>query len=216
MEQLDKAAVIARIKHDRAIAIIRTPSAEQALATAQAVIAGGFKMVEITFGVPDATGVIAELVKQNAPEILFGAGTVLTRAHVNEAVDAGAQFLVSPCVLPEVIEAARERQVTNLPGAFTPTEIYQAYSLGGDIIKLFPAVQSGPQYLKAIRGPLPDIPIVPTAGVTTANVAEWFGAGAIAVGAAGAVLDATAIAKGNWNAVRELARQFMTAVLRAP
>src|SRR5207237_2022611 len=111
------------------------------------------------------------------------------REQVREAVEAGARFLVSPCVLPEVIDAAHELQVAIIPGAFTPTEIYTAYSLGADIVKIFPAVKFGPEYLRAVRGPLPQIPIMPTSGVAASNVAEWFRAGAIAVGAVSSVLE---------------------------
>ena len=215
MKQLDKAAVLARIKSEGAVAILRTATAEQALGAAEAVIAGGFRIVEITYGVPTAPEVIARLVADNDPELIFGAGTVLTAEHVNESVDVGAQFLVSPCVLAEMIVAGAERDVVTIPGAFTPTEIYTAYSLGADLVKLFPAVRSGPEYLKAIRGPLPEIPIIPTAGVNTANVAEWFGAGAVALGAAGSVFDRAAIEAGDWSTVTTLAREFIAAVRRA-
>ncbi|HEY0368732.1 MAG TPA: bifunctional 4-hydroxy-2-oxoglutarate aldolase/2-dehydro-3-deoxy-phosphogluconate aldolase [Chthoniobacterales bacterium] len=211
----DKSAVIARIKSDRAIAILRTATAEQALAAAEAVIAGGFRIVEITYGVPNAPDVIAQLVSRNAPELIFGAGTVMTAKQANDAIDAGAQFLVSPSVTTEMIDTARERNVVSIPGAFTPTEICAAYSLGADLVKLFPAVQFGPAYLNAIRGPLPQIPIVPTAGVTITNVAEWFNAGAVAVGAAGGVFDKAAIESGNFDRVRETAGDFIAAVQRA-
>jgi 2-dehydro-3-deoxyphosphogluconate aldolase/(4S)-4-hydroxy-2-oxoglutarate aldolase len=212
MKQLGKAAVLARIKAEGAVAIFRTTTAEQAISAAEAVIAGGFRIVEITYGVPTALDVIARLARDHGQEVLVGAGTVLTAAQVNEAVDAGAQFLVSPCVLAEMIAAGRERDVVTIPGAFTPTEIYQAWSSGADLVKLFPAVRSGPEYLKAIRGPLPDIPIIPTAGVTTANAAEWISAGAVALGAAGGVFDRASIEKGDWGNVTKLAREFLAVV----
>ena len=215
MKQLDRTAVLARIKDEGAVAIFRTATAEQAIAAAEAAIAGGFRVVEITYGVPTALDVIARLVREHGSEVLVGAGTVLTAADVNKAVDAGAQFLVSPCVLPEMIAAGRERDTVTIPGAFTPTEIYTAYSLGADLVKLFPAVRSGPEYLKAIRGPLPDIPIIPTAGVNTANAAGWISAGAVALGAAGGVFDRTAIETGEWETVTKLARDFLAAVRRA-
>jgi 2-dehydro-3-deoxyphosphogluconate aldolase/(4S)-4-hydroxy-2-oxoglutarate aldolase len=215
MKQLDRPAVLARIKDEGAIAIFRTTTAEQAVRAAEAAIAGGFRVVEITYGVPTAIDVVARLVREHGADILVGAGTVLTRAQVNEAVDAGAQFLVSPSVLPEMIAAGRERDIVTIPGAFTPTEIYTAWSLGADLVKLFPAVRSGPEYLRAIRGPLPDIPIIPTAGVNTANAAEWISAGAVALGAAGGVFDRTAIEKGDWDTVTRLAREFLAVVRRS-
>src|SRR5947209_11473454 len=170
----DKASVIKRIKSERAVAVIRTNSTDRALAAAQAVIAGGFRAVEITFSFAQAADAITRLRETNEDDLLIGAGTILTRQQVNQAVEAGARFLVSPCVLPGVIAAAHQLQVAIIPGAFTPTEIYTAHSLGADIVKIFPAVRFGPEYLKAIRGLLPNIPIMPTSRVVASNVGDWF------------------------------------------
>jgi 2-dehydro-3-deoxyphosphogluconate aldolase / (4S)-4-hydroxy-2-oxoglutarate aldolase len=212
---LDKAAIVARIKSEGAVGVIRTDSTERALAAARALVAGGFRAIEITYSFPGATDAIAKLAETNERDLLLGAGTILKRQQVHEAVGAGAQFLVSPCVLPEVIDAAREHQVAVIPGAFTPTEIYTAYSLGADIVKIFPAVRFGPEYLKALRGPLPQIPIMPTSGVDASNVADWFRAGAVAVGAVGSVLDPLLIQNGEWNALTKRARDFINAVRAA-
>ena len=206
----DKAAVLERIKSERAIAVIRTDTIERALRTAEAAIGGGFRAIEITFSFAGAAEAIEKLAEKR--ELLVGAGTILTREQVHEAVGAGARFLVSPCVLPEVIDAARELQVAMIPGAFTPTEIYTAHSLGADIVKIFPAVKFGPEYLKAVRGPLSNIPIIPTSGVDVSNVADWFRAGAVAVGAVGSVFDPVLIQKGEWNELTTRAHQFMEAV----
>ncbi|MFL6528240.1 MAG: bifunctional 4-hydroxy-2-oxoglutarate aldolase/2-dehydro-3-deoxy-phosphogluconate aldolase [Chthoniobacterales bacterium] len=211
MSDSSKDAVVERIKAVRAIAVIRTATVDQALDTAHAVIEAGFELVEITYGVPEAARVIARLVDER-PDLCFGAGTVLTAEQVDESVNAGAQFLVSPCSLPEMIAAARERDVVCIPGAFTPTEVYIAYSLGADFVKIFPAVANGPEYLRAMRGPLPDIPIIPTSGVTTGNVGDWFRAGAVAVGAVGSVLDPELIRSGNWDALSQRAREFLAAI----
>jgi len=207
---VDKAAVVKRIKTERAVAVIRTDSIERALSAADAVIAGGFRVVEITYSFADAARAIAKLAERD--ELLIGAGTILNREQVREAVEAGARFLVSPCVLPEVIDAARELDVAMIPGAFTPTEIYTAYSLGADIVKIFPAVKFGPEYLKAVRGPLPQIPIMPTSGVDASNVAEWFRAGAVAVGR---LLDPALIRNGDWKELTKRAQEFMAAVRAA-
>jgi 2-dehydro-3-deoxyphosphogluconate aldolase/(4S)-4-hydroxy-2-oxoglutarate aldolase len=211
----DKAAVVARIKAEGAVAVIRTDSTERALGAARAVIAGGFRVIEITYSFAGATDAIAKLAEANKSDLLIGAGTILNRQQANQAVGAGARFLVSPCVLPEVIDAAHELQVAVIPGAFTPTEIYTAYSLGADIVKIFPAVRFGPEYLKAVRGPLPQIPIMPTSGVDASNVAEWFSAGAIAVGAVSSVLDPALIQNGEWNELANRARAFIDAVRAA-
>jgi 2-dehydro-3-deoxyphosphogluconate aldolase / (4S)-4-hydroxy-2-oxoglutarate aldolase len=212
---LDKAAVVSRIKAERAVAIIRTDSIERALEAANAVIAGGFRIIEITFSFREASKAIGKLADNNEHDLLLGAGTILTPEQVHEAVEAGARFLVSPCVLPEVIEAAQELQVAIIPGAFTPTEIYTAYSLGADIVKIFPVIKFGPEYLKAVRGPLPQIPIIPTSGVDASNVAEWFRAGAVAVGAVSSVLDPELIRNGDWNEITRRARHFIDAVRAA-
>jgi 2-dehydro-3-deoxyphosphogluconate aldolase/(4S)-4-hydroxy-2-oxoglutarate aldolase len=209
---LDKAAVVSRIKAERAVAVIRTDSIERALAAANAVIAGGFRIIEITFSFREASNAIAKLADSNEGDLLLGAGTILTCDQVHEAVEAGARFLVSPCVLPEVIEAAHELQVAIIPGAFTPTEIYTAYSLRADIVKIFPAIKFGPEYLKAVRGPLPQIPIIPTSGVDASNVAEWFRAGAVAVGAVSSVLDPELIRNGDWDEITRRASEFIAAV----
>jgi 2-dehydro-3-deoxyphosphogluconate aldolase/(4S)-4-hydroxy-2-oxoglutarate aldolase len=209
---LDKVAVVQRIRQERAVAVIRTDSVERAVAAANAAVGGGFRVIEITLSFPEASRVIAELAENNDGGLLIGAGTILTREQVREAVEAGAKFLVSPCVLPEVIDAAHELQVAIIPGAFTPTEIYSAYSLGADIVKIFPAVKFGPEYLKAVRGPLSQIPIMPTSGVDASNVAEWFRAGAVAVGAVGSVFDPVLIRDANWNELTKRAREFMEAV----
>jgi 2-dehydro-3-deoxyphosphogluconate aldolase / (4S)-4-hydroxy-2-oxoglutarate aldolase len=210
---IDKSVVIERIKSERAVAVIRTDSVERALAAANAAIDGGFRVIEITFSFPEASNAIAKLAENN--DLLVGAGTILNRGQVHEAVAAGARFLVSPCVLPEVIDAARELKVAIIPGAFTPTEIYTAYSLGADIVKIFPAVKFGPEYLKAVRGPLPQIPIMPTSGVDASNVADWFRAGAVAVGAVSTVFDPALIQQSDWDRLTKRAREFMEAVRSA-
>ena len=210
---LDKAAVVARIKSEGAVAVIRTDSVDRALGAAHAAIDGGFRAIEITFSFSEAPTAISKLAHNH--ELLIGAGTILTRKQVNEAVGAGARFLVSPCVLPEVIDAAHELQAAIIPGAFTPTEIYTAHALGADIVKIFPAVKFGPNYLKAVRGPLPKIPIMPTSGVDASNVADWFRAGAVAVGAVTSVFEPTLIQNGAWDELTRRAREFMDAVRAA-
>jgi 2-dehydro-3-deoxyphosphogluconate aldolase / (4S)-4-hydroxy-2-oxoglutarate aldolase len=210
----NKSVVLARIKELGAIAILRTETAEQALGAAKAVIAGGFRIIEVTYGVPKTTGVISQLQRENAG-LLIGAGTVLTRKQANEAIDAGAEFLVSPCVIPEMMEVGRERGIATVPGAFTPTEVYNAWSSGADIVKIFPAVAKGPEYLKALRGPLPNVPMMPTSGVTVSNVADWFRAGAVAVGAVGSVLNPELIQNGEWDQLVRSARKFTEAIKAA-
>ena len=200
----------ARIRTEGAVAVIRTDSIERALGAAQAVVAGGFRVIEITYSFAGATDAITKLRGSERERLLIGAGTILNRQQANQAVGAGARFLVSPCVLPEVIDAAQRTSIAVIPGAFTPTEIYTAYSLGADIVKIFPAVRFGPEYLRALRGPLPQIPIMPTSGVDASNVAEWFSAGAVAVGAVSSVLDPALIQNGEWNELTNRAARSST------
>lgn len=210
---LDKTAVVKQIKTEGAVAVIRTDGISRALGAADAAVKAGFRVIEITFSFSDASKAISKLVEKE--DLLIGAGTILTREHVHEAVEAGAKFLVSPCVLPDVIEAAQEFQIAMIPGAFTPTEIYIAHSLGADIVKIFPAVKFGPEYLRAVRGPLPQIPIMPTSGVDASNVADWFRAGAVAVGAVATVFDPVLIQNGDWNELRKRGDEFIAAVKAA-
>ncbi|HEY6070980.1 MAG TPA: bifunctional 4-hydroxy-2-oxoglutarate aldolase/2-dehydro-3-deoxy-phosphogluconate aldolase [Chthoniobacterales bacterium] len=207
---IDKSVVVERIKSERAVAVIRTDSVESALGAAKAAIDGGFRAIEITFSFPEASKAIEKLAENS--DLLIGAGTILSREQVHEAVAAGARFLVSPCVLPEVIDAAQKLKVAIIPGAFTPTEIYTAHSLGADIVKIFPAVKFGPEFLKAVRGPLPNIPIMPTSGVDASNVGDWFRAGAVAVGAVATVFDPALIQRGDWDGLTKRAGEFMNAV----
>ena len=214
-----KRDVLQQIRANGIIAVIRVDSAEAAVNVARAIVAGGIRIVEITYTIPDAGNVIARLVDERArgeldAQLLLGAGTVLAATQAHEAVDAGARFLVSPCVVPAVMSAARERGVVMLPGAFTPTEIHSA-SIGGDIVKVFPASHFGPQYFRDLSGPFPHIPLLPSAGVNIANVGEWFRAGAVAVGIGSSVIDPAAVARGDWPALTERAREFVEAVRRA-
>ena len=208
-----RAEVVRAIKAAGVVAVIRTSTADEAFGTARACIAGGLRVIEITLTVPDAVQVIRALASEfQGEEVLIGAGTVLTAGQATEAADARAEFLVSPCVLPAVMNVARARGLAMLPGAFTPTEIYTAYSAGADIVKIFPAGQLGPSYFKDLKGPLPQVPLMPTSGVKASNVADWFRAGAVAVGAGSSVLDPALIKNGDWAALTERAREFVDLV----
>lgn len=176
------ANVAAKLREVGIIPVIRAPSADAAVAVAEALLEGGLPVAEITLTVPNAIDAIAAVAKR-FPKMLVGAGTVTDADAAKRAIDAGAAFIVTPCLVREVIEAARNAQTTVLPGALTPTEVFEAFRAGGDMIKVFP-IQSvgGAAYLRALRGPFPDIPLVPTGGVTLENIGEMFKAGAAAVG----------------------------------
>ena len=189
------------------IPIIRTSSADVVVPVVEALLHAGLPVVEITMTVPKAIDAIGTVVKRFSGKMLVGAGTVTDAETARRAIDAGAQFIVTPCLVPEVIETARNVDVAVLPGALTPSEVFEAFRLGGDMVKVFP-VQSmgGASYLRALRGPFPDIPLVPTGGVNLENVAEMFAAGAAAVGVG------TELISKDYAAIAVRAKQFLAAV----
>ena len=164
------------------VAIIRTTSADAAVATAHALFRGGVLALEVTYSTPDCCSAIRRIIAEAPTGAAIGVGTVRTVAELEAAVAAGATYAVSPHVDLELIASARRLKVASLPGAFTPTEVMSAWRAGATAIKLFPAVQAGPEYLRALRAPLSDIPLMPTGGVSIESMNDWFSAGAIAVG----------------------------------
>lgn len=199
-------AVIA-LREAGIIPIIRASSADVVVPVAEALLQAGLPVVEITMTVPNAIAAIGTVAKRFSGKLLIGAGTVTDAAMCKRAVDAGAEFIVTPCLVPQVIEAAHRADVAVLPGALTPSEIFEAFRSGGDMVKIFP-IQSvgGAAYLRALRGPFPDIPLVPTGGVTLENVADMFKAGAAAVGVG------TELISKDYAAIGTRAKQFLAAV----
>ena len=197
------------------IPIIRAPSADAAVAVAEALLQGGLAVAEITMTVPNAIDAIGRVAKRFSGKLLVGAGTVTDAETARRAVDAGAEFIVTPCLVPEVIAAAQRADVAVLPGALTPSEVFAAFRAGGDMVKVFP-VQSvgGAAYLRALRGPFPDIPLVPTGGVTLDNIGEMFKAGAAAVGVGSELVSPDALARRDYAAIGALAKQFMMRRIR--
>ena len=164
------------------IAVLRAPSAEAGIRATDALVAGGITGIEITYSTPDAAAVIREVRRRHGDAVYLGAGTVLEQAQASEAVEAGAEFLVSPGTEPALAAAMLDTGVTVLSGALTPSEVMTALRLGVQVVKLFPASLGGTAYLKALRGPFPQVSFVPTGGVNAGNLAEWLAAGAVAVG----------------------------------
>ena len=171
----------------RVVPIIRTASRDWAVEAAEILAVSGLKILEVTFTVPDAAGVIRSL-RRRFPDILVGAGTVTDAVFAEQAVDAGAQFLLSPALSPGMAEVAQRCNVLAVPGAFTPTEVLQALHTGAELIKIFPAETGGPRHIQAILAPLPQARLLPTGGVTPENVGEWLKAGAAAVGIGAALV----------------------------
>ncbi|HET8999743.1 MAG TPA: bifunctional 4-hydroxy-2-oxoglutarate aldolase/2-dehydro-3-deoxy-phosphogluconate aldolase [bacterium] len=181
------AAALDAIVRARVVPIIRTASREWAVQAAEVLAAAGLTVIEVTFTVPDAAQVIRGL-RARFPHVLIGAGTVTHPQTAEEAVDAGAQFLLSPSLSPGMVEVAHRRGVLAVPGAFTPTEVVQALDLGAEMVKIFPAETGGPRHIRAILAPLPHARLLPTGGVTPENIGEWFRAGAVAVGIGSALV----------------------------
>jgi 2-dehydro-3-deoxyphosphogluconate aldolase/(4S)-4-hydroxy-2-oxoglutarate aldolase len=179
------AAFLERLGTVGVVAVIRGSSAADGLAMCRALLAGGVRGIELTYTTPGCCDVLAELKAEAPADAVLGVGTVRTPAQIEAAVEAGAAFAVSPHFEPEIICAALEAEIPYLPGAITPTEIVQAWESGAVAVKVFPASAVGPEFLKAVRAPLSEIPLMPTGGVSVSNMAAWFDAGAVAVGMGG-------------------------------
>lgn len=198
------------------IAVLRAPDTARALQTVDALVAGGITGIEITYTTPDTADMIRTALDRYGDSALIGAGTVTKPSQAREAADAGARFLVTPGTRPEVAQAVVATAVPAMFGAFTASELMTAVELGATAVKLFPAGLSGPELLRALRGPFPDVPIVPTGGVRPDNLATWLEAGALAVGAGGELCSATAIAADDWDEIERRARAFSAALREAP
>jgi 2-dehydro-3-deoxyphosphogluconate aldolase/(4S)-4-hydroxy-2-oxoglutarate aldolase len=215
MTKRSRSDVVAEVEQLGVVAIIRMPDPAGLRAVVDALAAGGVRALEVTMTVPRAIELIREIAPTLPGGFLFGAGTVLDADTVHRAVDAGAQFIVSPVFRPEVVNAAHEDGVPVMPGCFTPTEILSAWDMGADVIKVFPATSVGPGYLKDIRGPLPQIKLMPTGGVSIDNVGDWLRAGAVAVGVGSALVDTKAIAAKQFNVIADNARRIVANVAAA-
>jgi len=204
--------VVSRLREVGIIPIIRAPSAEAVVPVAEALLDAGLPVVEITLTVPNAIDAIGAVAKRFAGKMLIGGGTVTDAETAKRVVGAGAQFIVTPCLVPEVIEAALRADVAVLGGALTPGEIFAAFRAGGDMVKVFPVDSvGGAAYLRALRGPFPDIPLVPTGGVTLGNIGELFKAGAAAVGVGTELISRDALTRRDYAAIGERAKQFLAA-----
>jgi 2-dehydro-3-deoxyphosphogluconate aldolase / (4S)-4-hydroxy-2-oxoglutarate aldolase len=198
------------------VPVIRADSADVAERVTEALVSGGVRTIEITMTVPDALAAIQSVASRFGTDVLLGAGTVTDRTMALGALQAGAQFLVTPCVVAEVIAVAREHDVPVLPGAMTPTEIFSAWSQGADIVKVFPASHvGGASYIRALKAPFPQIELCPTGGVNLDTIAAFLDAGASAVGVGGELVLKSAIASGAYERITALARQYVQAIAGA-
>jgi 2-dehydro-3-deoxyphosphogluconate aldolase / (4S)-4-hydroxy-2-oxoglutarate aldolase len=212
-EQRD--SIVAAVEQSGIVAIIRMKEPDKVRAVVDAIAEGGIRTLEVTMTVPGAVQLIGQLAPTLPAGFVLGAGTVLDAETVARVADAGARFVVSPVFRPAVIAACHARDVAAMPGCFTPTEILEAWDAGADVVKVFPATALGPSYLKDVRAPLPQVKLMPTGGVTLDNAGEWIRAGAVAVGVGTALLDAKAVAAGDYRTLRANAERIVASVRAA-
>jgi 2-dehydro-3-deoxyphosphogluconate aldolase/(4S)-4-hydroxy-2-oxoglutarate aldolase len=209
---MDKEAVFQRIKSLGVLAVIRGPSEQLTLKAVDALIEGGVLGIEVTFSTPNAPAVVGQLAKSYGDEILLGMGTLTSADQVSMAVDYGSKFVVSPMFDVPLTRAFVESGLLSMVGCFSPSEVFAAYRMGVDIIKIFPGSLAGPRYIKDLRGPFPDIPFMPTGGVDIDNVGEWFKVGVVAVGAGSSLCPKQLVLNGEFRRITEIARKFVEVV----
>jgi 2-dehydro-3-deoxyphosphogluconate aldolase/(4S)-4-hydroxy-2-oxoglutarate aldolase len=198
------------------VPVIRTHDKSLALRAARAVVAGGVRVIEITLTVPDALSAIAELRAEFSDHVLVGAGSVLTREQASECIAAGAQFVVSPGLVPQLVETVVNEDVVMMPGALTATEVMKAWSLGSHLVKVFPcSAMGGARYIKQLAAPLPQVKLLPSGGITLKSIVDYVSAGAAALGVGGEIVDQPALARGDDEEVVRRARSFLKAVSEA-
>lgn len=207
-----KEEVLKSLREIGLVPVLRAESVDKALALAEAIAAGGVTVLEITMTVPGAIQVMRKLAEQR-PDILIGAGTVLDAETARMCILEGAKFVVSPALNLGTIEMCHRYSITVLPGALTPTEIVTAWQAGADVVKVFPAsAMGGAKYLTALKGPLPQVDLIPTGGVSLATAPEFLSAGAFALGVGSDLVDAKAMAAGKPEVVTETARKYLAIV----
>lgn len=211
MTKRTRAEVVSLLTDPGVIAVVRTKSAEPVVPVAEALVAGGVMAVEITLTVPDALAAIRQARQTLGPRALVGVGSVLTARQAKEAIDAGAEFVVSPILRPELVAVAHEADRPVMLGAYTPTEAQAAHTAGADFVKIFPADRLGPGYIKALLAPLPHLRLVPTGGVDLTTIGAFLQAGCAAVGAGSSLVPADLVRGANWPALTELAGRFIAA-----
>lgn len=197
------------------VAVIRAPSKESLVPITEALLAGGIPSIEVTMSTPKAIAGIEMLADRFGDSAVIGAGTVLDAATARDAIAAGARFVVSPITDADTIATAIRYGAVSIPGAFTPTEIMRAWTLGGDVVKVFPSTALGPQFFKDILAPMPQLRLTPTGGVDLQNAGAWIKAGAVCIGVGSALLPKEAVKAGKWEQVTEASRGFVQAVKAA-
>ena len=212
---MTKVEVLEKVKKLGLLAVIRGPSAELTVKMVEALVAGGVLGIEVTYSTPDAEGVVRTLSGKFGDQIVLGMGTLTKPEQASAAKAAGANFIVSPVCEPTLVKTMVDSGLLTMAGAFTPTEVLQAYNLGTDVVKIFPGSLGGPAYVKALKGPFPYIPMMPTGGVSAANVAEWFATGVVAVGAGSELCPPQLAKEGKFDEITRRAAEFVQVVRSA-
>lgn len=207
---MDKTKIMQHMHELGLVPVLRASSAQEAITIADAILAGGVNILEVTMTVPGAIRVIEQLANHHGDRLLLGAGTVLDAETARNCLLAGAQFIVSPALDLRTIELCRRYSVPIMPGALTPTEIVTAWQAGADVVKVFPcSALGGAKYLKALQGPLPQIQLIPTGGVSLSTAEEFLAAGAFALGVGGDLVDAKAAREGRTGVITENAQKYI-------
>ncbi len=207
--------VLCEMEKTGVVAVIRASDPTQLMDVCRALKAGGVTCIEVTMTTPDAINVIARATKEFGGQCVIGVGTVLDPETARAAILAGAEFVVSPILNPEIITLCRRYSRAVVPGAFTPTEILNAWQAGADVVKVFPATKLGPEFLKDVKGPLPQVKLTPTGGVDLKNAGEWIKAGATCIGVGGSLVSKKDLDGKNWANIEQTAAAFIRAVQEA-
>jgi len=206
---MNKQVVLEKVKKMGLLAVIRGPSADLTVQMVDALIKGGVLGIEITYSTPNAEEVVKTLAAKYGDQIVLGMGTLTKPEQAESAMKAGANYLVTPISEPTLVKALVGTGLLTMAGALTPTEVFQVYSLGTDVVKIFPGSLGGPAYIKALKGPFPYIPMMPTGGVSANNVADWFKAGVVAVGAGSELCPPELAKAGKFAEITQNAAEFV-------
>ncbi len=209
---MSKSEDLQRVLNHGIVAVIRAKSGDRLVDVAEALLAGGIEIMEVTFTVPGATRVLERVAEKIGDRVLLGAGTVLDTETARIALLSGAQFVVSPSTNVDVIQMCQRYSKLVMPGALTPTEVVTAWQAGADIVKVFPSDINGPTYLKALHGPLPQVHLMPTGGVNLETAADFLKCGACALGIGSSLVEAKVVEAGDMNHIETLARKYVEIV----
>ncbi len=209
---MNKNEILSALLENKAFAVVRLNDPAKVLPVIEAVLKGGIKNIELTLTTPNSFELLPQLDKEFGSDSVLGVGSVLSDQQAQESIDLGAQYIVSPVYIKSLIDTAHRNNKPAMPGAFTPTEIFDAYEYGADVVKVFPADVVGMAFFKGIKAPMPHLKIMPTGGVTLTNAGEWFKSGACAVGVGSALLDKKAIAESSFEVITRNAEILMQSI----